>query len=84
MRTAIRKMGNSSGVIIPKSILAELKVVAGDAVEMRTEDGKVLIEPILRKVWEGWAEDAKHIAAQEATDSEWLEFPNDADETLQW
>ncbi len=84
MRTAIRKMGNSSGVIIPKAILAELKVAAGDAVDMRAENGKVLIEPIRKTLREGWAEDAKRIAAEEAVDTEWLEFPNDADEALAW
>ncbi len=84
MQTAIRKMGNSSGVIIPKAILAELKVAVGDAVEMRTENGKVMIEPIRKNLREGWAEDAKRIAAEEAIDTEWLELPNEADETLVW
>jgi antitoxin MazE len=84
MQTAIRKMGNSSGVIIPKAILTELKMTAGDAVELRAEGGKVLIEPIRKKPREGWAEDAKRIAAEDVIDTEWLEFPNDADDTLVW
>ena len=84
MQTSIRKMGNSSGVIIPKAILVELNVAAGDAVELRTENGKVLIEPIRKKPHEGWAEDAKRIAAEDVIDTEWLEFPNESDDTLIW
>jgi len=84
MRTAIRRMGNSSGVIIPKTILDELKVSAGDPVDLRAEGGRVLIEPVRRKAHESWDEDARRVAAEEPIDSEWLDFPNDADDQLVW
>ena len=84
MRTAIRKMGNSSGVIIPKSILTELKLGAGDAVDLRLEGGNVLIAPMQKNPREGWAEEAKRIAAEEPLDTDWLDFPNEADDTLTW
>lgn len=39
-RVKIRKIGNSSGAIFPKSVLDELKVVNGDEVEFTsTENG---------------------------------------------
>jgi antitoxin MazE len=39
MQTAVRKLGNSAGVIIPRSVLSELGLAAGDAVDLRLEDG---------------------------------------------
>ena len=46
MKSAIRKMGNSHGVIIPKPLLAEIGAKAGDRVEVKVEKGKVVIAPI--------------------------------------
>ena len=46
MRTAVRKLGNSSGVIIPKSLLRELDVTVGDAVDLALEAGRIEIGPI--------------------------------------
>jgi antitoxin MazE len=45
MRAAIRKLGNSSGVVIPKSMLAELGVAMGDAVDLSLHDGRTAITP---------------------------------------
>ena len=75
MRTAIRKIGNSAGVILPKSALAALGVQEGAAVEFVYEPGKVSIVPAKRKVREGWEEDAKRIAAAGLTEEEreWLD-----------
>tara|TARA_R110001592_G_scaffold66617_2_gene204568 strand:+ start:8765 stop:9022 length:258 start_codon:yes stop_codon:yes gene_type:complete len=45
MKTAIRKIGNSSGAIIPSTILKKLNLVEGDIIEI-TDDGKrIVIEP---------------------------------------
>jgi putative addiction module antidote len=45
MNTVIRKIGNSEGIIIPKEILARLKVKSGDVVDfIETEEG-VMIRP---------------------------------------
>jgi antitoxin MazE len=43
MRTLLRRMGNSSGVIIPKPMLSELGAHAGDEVEMSLDAGKIII-----------------------------------------
>jgi antitoxin MazE len=48
MRSAIRKRGNASGVIIPKSMLAEIAIAAGDAVDLSLEDGRIVITPVKR------------------------------------
>jgi antitoxin MazE len=85
MKTVIRKMGNSDGVIIPKPLLAEIGVVTGDPVDIKAKKGSLLIKPVkhanLRK---GWAEASK--AIHEAGDDElvWPEFGNEADKDLKW
>ena len=45
MKSAIRKMGNSHGVIIPKPLLAEIGAKAGDEVDLAVKGGKIVIAP---------------------------------------
>ncbi len=84
MRAAIRKMGNSSGVILPKPLLGEMGVKAGDEVELTFKRGTIVLAPIRRATREGWAEAAKAIA--EAGDDEliWPDFANADDEANSW
>jgi antitoxin MazE len=79
----LRKMGNSSGVIIPKPILAELGVGAGDELDLTLEAGKVVLAPVKRKVREGWAEASKAIA-ESGEELAWPEFGNADDDKLTW
>lgn len=44
MRTSLRKIGNSRGVIIPASLLAACEM--GDEVDIRLEGKNLLIAPI--------------------------------------
>ncbi|HMD64957.1 MAG TPA: AbrB/MazE/SpoVT family DNA-binding domain-containing protein [Stellaceae bacterium] len=84
MRAAVRKLGNSSGVIIPKSLLRELGVGEGDPVEMTLEAGRIVLVPIKRRARAGWSE-ASHAIAEEREDSlVWPEFANAEDDTLIW
>ncbi|MDD0823952.1 AbrB/MazE/SpoVT family DNA-binding domain-containing protein [Mannheimia sp. AT1] len=46
MQLAIKKWGNSVGIRIPASILATLELQAENLVEMKVEEGKIIIEPI--------------------------------------
>ncbi len=45
MNVTIRKIGNSEGIIIPKELLAELGLTAGDSVELVREGTGLHIEP---------------------------------------
>jgi len=76
MQTSLRKMGNSTGMILPKAILDELGLASGAKVDLRVEGDKVVAEPVKRKVREGWEEDAKRIGVLGLTEEErdWLEF----------
>ena len=84
MRTAIRKLGNSSGVIIPKSMLTEIGIAAGDAVDLSLEDGRIAITPVKRRPREGWAEAFEEIGELGEEDRAWLEFGNEGDGELKW
>ncbi len=84
MRTAIRKLGNSSGVIIPKAMLAEVGVAIGDQIELALDDKRITITPIKRRPREGWAEASRAIAEAGDDALVWPEFGNDADAELEW
>jgi antitoxin MazE len=83
MQTALRKMGNSTGMILPKPILVELGVESGTSMEVVVENGRVIATPVKkRNVHEGWEEAAKRIGAEPLTDDEeaWLGFDDDIEE----
>jgi antitoxin MazE len=82
MKTAIRRMGNSHGLLIPKPILMQLGFE--DEVEMEVEDGALVIRRVAKSVRAGWAEAGKAIAA--AGDDELVlgEFSNGDDAELEW
>jgi antitoxin MazE len=86
MQTALRKMGNSTGMILPKPILQELGVKSGAAMDVIVENGRVIATPVKRKVREGWAEAAARIGAEPLTEEEqdWMGFGNDDDDKLKW
>jgi len=84
MRVALRKFGNSAGLIIPKSILAELGVTAGDAVDMTLEEGRIVVAPVKRSPRDGWAEASWAIAEAGDDALVWPEFGNQGDNDLVW
>lgn len=79
MLSAVRKFGNSAGVIIPKPLLSAIGAKAGDRVELKVEAGRLVIERI-----RSWAEDAKRLAEGGDDEMVWPEFANEGDETLEW
>ena len=54
MRTSLRKIGNSRGVIIPTALLATCDIQA--EVEMRVENNRIIIEPVTPILRQGWFE----------------------------
>jgi antitoxin MazE len=84
MRIAIRKLGNSSGVIIPKSMLAEIGIAAGDTVDLSLENRRIIITPQKRQPREGWAEAFREVAEAGDDALVWPEFGNDEDADLTW
>lgn len=84
MKSAIRRMGNSQGVIIPKPLLAEIGAKAGDTVDMKIERGKIVMSRAKRKPREGWAEASKALAAAGEGGPVWPEFGNEGDKDWTW
>lgn len=82
MQTAIRKIGNSAGIVLPKPILSHLHLSTGDMIDINLEEGRVIISPAVRHPREGWAEAAAALA--EAGDDEpvWPAFANAGDGEL--
>ena len=85
MRTALRKMGNSTGMILPKAVLQEIGATIGTSMDVRVEAGKMIVTP-LRSIREGWEEGAIAVAAAEEDPDEaaWTAFGNDGDDELTW
>lgn len=85
MRTAIRKIGNSQGVLIPKPMLAETGLGANVDVDISVENGTIVLRPIQsHPPRAGWAEAAREIAAKGADVPVWPEFANAEDVALKW
>ena len=82
MEVAIRKMGNSHGVLIPKPILAQVGL-EGTA-DLQVRDGVIEIRPIRRNPREGWAEDAERVAQDGGDSLVWPELANEGDRDLVW
>jgi antitoxin MazE len=82
MEVAIRKMGNSQGVLIPKPILAQLGLAG--TVDLQVRDGVIEIRAVRRNPREGWAGDAQRLAAQGSDALVWPEVANEGDAELVW
>jgi antitoxin MazE len=82
MEVAIRKMGNSRGVLIPKPILAQAGLEGTADLQLR--DGVIEIRAIRRNPREGWADDARRRAEQGGDALVWPEFANEGGDELVW
>ena len=80
MKVAIRKMGNSQGVLIPKPILAQLGL-EGTA-DLQVRDGVIEIRAVRSNPREGWADDAQRLAEQDGDALVWPVVANEGDEAL--
>lgn len=85
MQTALRKMGNSTGVILPRPLLGQVGLAAGAMMTVSVEGERLVLTPVKRTIREGWAEDAAAIAAiSDPEADEWLNMPNETDDELEW
>jgi antitoxin MazE len=82
MEVAVRKMGNSQGVLIPKPILAQVGL-EGTA-DLQVRDGVIEIRPVRRNPREGWAADARRLTEHGGDELVWPEVANEVDAELVW
>ena len=52
MRTVIKKWGNSASVRIPAAIMQAARLNLDEAVDVREESGRIVIEPAQRKEYD--------------------------------
>ncbi len=78
MRTALRKIGNSRGILIPAALLAACDIK--EEVEMRVESNRLIIEPVTPQLRQGWFDDYK----PEADSNAWAELKETATEQSEW
>ncbi len=51
MEVIVKKWGNSAAVRIPASVMAAVHVELDQAVQVREEQGRIVIEPVRRKAY---------------------------------
>ena len=85
MHSALRKMGNSTGLIVPKTVLREAGVASGTTLDLIVENGRIVATPV-PSVRTGWAEAAALITADPnpADEAAWRGFANADDANLTW
>ena len=52
MRAVVKKWGNSASVRIPVAVLQAAHLDLDDPVDVREESGRIVIEPVRRKVYD--------------------------------
>ena len=82
MRTTIRRMGNSQGVLIPKPLLAQLGLE--DEVEMTVENDAIVLRRPKQKARAGWADASRALSASGDDTLVMGEFPNADDAEHSW
>ena len=82
MQVAIRTMGNSRGILIPKPILEQTGLL--DAADLQVKNGVIEIRPLKRNPREGWAADSQRVAHAGDDALVWPEFANADDKNLKW
>ena len=83
MKTTIRKMGNSQGVLIPKPFLTQIGMEMGD-VDIEIENDAIVIRKLAKKPREGWAEFSQTIAVAGDDQLVMPDFANEEDKELVW
>lgn len=83
MKTVIRKMGHSQGILIPTSLLMRAGLEIGE-VDIAVENNAIVIRKLARTVRQGWAEASKAIAVARDDGLVWQAFDNEGDHVLVW
>lgn len=67
MRTVVKKWGNSASVRIPAAVMQAAHLDLDEAVDVREESGRIVIEPVQRKEYD-LAELVKQITVENLHD----------------
>lgn len=84
MEIAIRTIGNSKGVVLPKPLLAQAGLDGQVSASVAVENGAIVLRKPAKAVREGWAEAASAVAAKGGDALLMGEFGNAGDAELTW
>ncbi len=79
---AVRRIGNSLGIVIPKPVLAQVGL--SEQAELTVERGAIVLRKPRKAARSGWAEAARTVATQGEDELVMGEFANAADLELKW
>jgi antitoxin MazE len=83
VKTTIRKLGNSQGVLIPKPILAQVGLQQG-AAEMTVEGDAIVLRRAKQTPRVGWSESCAALHQNGGDALVWPEFGNADDDEFVW
>jgi antitoxin MazE len=84
MEIAIRNIGNSKGVVLPKPLLAQAGLEGESTALVQVENGSIVLSKLSQPLRAGWAEAAAVVSAQDEDDLLMCEFGNADDAELRW
>ena len=84
MEVAIRQIGNSKGVVLPKPLLAQAGLHDQSVAEISVEAGVITLRRSSQPVRAGWSDAARVIAAQGEDALLMGDFGNSQDAELVW
>ena len=84
MEIAIRTIGNSKGVLLPKPLLAQAGLANETSAQVVVENGSIVLSKPAKAVRAGWAEAAAAVSAGGADSLLMGEFGNSDDGELSW
>ncbi len=84
MEVAIRSIGNSKGVVLPKPLLAQAGLDDQAIAEISVEGGAIILRKPTKPVRVGWAQAAQALAARGGEELLMGEFGNADDAELNW
>ena len=85
MQTSLRKMGNSSGIILPRAILGQIGIGTGAKMDLVVENGRLIATPIKAACRADWATAAANVAGHDDHEADgWERVSNADDDALEW
>lgn len=84
MEVAVRTIGNSKGVVIPKPLLAQAGLDGQTSASIALENGAIVLRKPTKAVRLGWAQAAAAVAANGIDSLLMGEFGNADDAELTW
>ena len=84
MEITIRTIGNSKGVVLPKTLLAQAGLDGATTATVALEDGSIVLRKPAKAAREGWGQAAAAVAASGGEALLMGEFGNIDDAELAW